>query len=529
MGNERKSGILLHPTSFPSKYGIGDFGKEALSFIDFLVKSKQSLWQILPLGHTSFGDSPYQSFSTFAGNPLLISPDILLEKGFLTDEDIKDIPAFNAHKIDYGKVIEYKNELYKKAFSNFKKSTSKKLKADFKKFCDSNKDWLDDYCMFISIKNYFIKDRKYEYDSDEFKAYRKDNLKFMDENAIKDCYYGAAWNSWPEDIASRTPATLKRWSGILKDYIEFYKFIQFEFFNQWAVVKKYANDNGIQIIGDIPIFVSGDSADVWADSELFTLNAKGFPTEVAGVPPDYFSETGQLWGNPLYKWNVHKKSGFNWWVKRIEYTMKTVDIIRIDHFRGFDSYWSVPYGEKTAVNGKWKPGPGKSLFAAVEKKLGKLPIIAEDLGDLNDEVLKLRDSLGFPGMKVLHFAFSDSPANNYLPHNYQDNNCVVYTGTHDNDTTIGWYNSADETTKDFARRYMNISGDNIAWDLIRLAYSSTANFCIIPVQDVMRLGTDCRMNVPGVGVGNWQFRYSDDMLTEEAAEGLAYLAEIYNR
>lgn len=528
MNNKRKSGILLHPTSFPSSYGIGDLGQSAYNFIDFLVKAKQKIWQILPLGHTSFGDSPYQSFSTFAGNPLLISPDILVKKELLSKKDILDIPEFNQNKVDYGLVINYKTELYKIAYKNFKEKDNKDLKGKFQKFCNENSEWLDDYALFISLKNYFIQKRTNTFETPEYKEYKKENIKNMSENSINDCFYGASWTSWPKDIVQRKSAAINKWTETLKDDIEYYKFLQFEFFSQWIDLKKYANNNEIEIIGDIPIFVASDSADTWANKDLFHLDSNGYPTEVAGVPPDYFSETGQLWGNPLYDWEEHKKTGYSWWIKRIENTLKIVDILRIDHFRGFETYWSIPYGEKTAINGKWKKGPNRQIFDAINQKLGKLPIIAEDLGELTEEVYELRDCLEFPGMKILQFAF-DTSKNDYLPHNYTTDNCLIYTGTHDNDTTIGWYNKLDNDTKDFLRRYLNVSGDDIAWDLIRLAFSSCARYAIIPIQDIMCLDAESRTNIPGKPEGNWQFRYTEDMLLDNMAEGLKYLSELFNR
>jgi 4-alpha-glucanotransferase len=521
----RSCGILLHPTSLPSRYGIGDLGQAAYDFVDYLEKAGQSLWQILPLGHTGFGDSPYQSFSAFAGNPLMISPDRLVKEGLLSDKDIADVPDFNEDRVDFGSVQTYKEGLLKKAYKSFKKTQPDK---EFTAFCRKNGFWIKDYALFMALKNYFIDKRRYEYESDEYKAYYKLNVKKMGENAVKDCYYGACWNSFPEKLKNRDSAEMKKYTTSLKDEVEYYKFIQYIFFKQWGELKAYANDKGIRLIGDIPIFVAADSADTWACRELFHINEKGFPTEVAGVPPDYFSEEGQLWGNPLYNWKIHSETGFEWWIKRVESVLKLVDIVRIDHFRAFESYWSIPYGSVNAVKGKWKKGPGRALFDAIAAKLGSLDIIAEDLGDLNEEVHILRDELGLPGMKILQFAFDDS-ANEYQPHNYTTDNFVVYTGTHDNDTTLGWYKSTSESCRDYARRLMRVSGDDISWDLIRLAISSNAKYCIIPLQDVLCLDSDARMNTPGVADGNWQFRYRDGSLTDESADGLKYLCELYNR
>ncbi len=524
----RASGILVHPTSFPSKYGIGDLGKGAYDFVDFLQKSKQKLWQILPLGPTSFGDSPYQSFSTFAGNPLLISLDILVGEGYLSYDDIGH-NDFSHNIVEYGKVIDYKKSIFKIAFNNFLKSKTKEQDKNYKKFCSDNKQWLDDFALFIALKEYFIKERANTFESKEYKTYKKNNEKMLKESQINDYFYGAMWNTWPEDISMYNKKGVEKWTKILSEEIEYYKFLQYEFYRQWCNIKNYANDRDIKIIGDIPIFVSMDSSDVWANPSLYFLNEKGYPTEVAGVPPDYFSATGQLWGNPLYNWAEHKKTGYKWWIDRIKSTLKSVDIVRIDHFRGFESYWSVPYGEETAINGKWIKGPNEDLFKAIEKELGKLPIIAEDLGLITPEVESLRDAFNFPGMKILQFAFDDAEANEYLPHNFTNVNSVIYSGTHDNDTSIGWYNSTTELEKNNFRKYLNVDGSDVSWNLIRLAFSSVSVFAIAPIQDVMNLDSNSRMNTPGVASGNWQFRYTEDMLKEEMAKGLVYLTELFNR
>lgn len=518
----RKCGILAHPTSFPSKYGIGDisYGK---TFVDFLVEGGQKIWQILPLGHTGFGDSPYQSFSTFAGNPLLISPDILKEEGLLTEDDVANVPDFNKDRVDFANVIGYKYDLYHKAFLSFDAESD-----DFKKYCEDNSYWLDDYSLFMACKNYFIAQRRTTYESPEYKAYYKIASKYLPLDAVKDCFYGGSWNSFPKALRDRKPTAIKEYTELLKIDIDFYKFLQFEFNREWLQLKEYANANDIEIIGDIPIFVAVDSSDTWSHKELFHINSTGFPTKVAGVPPDYFSEFGQLWGNPLYNWKNHKLTNYDWWVRRTESILRLVDIVRIDHFRAFDSYWSIPIGEKTAVNGKWNKGPQTEVFDAIESKLGQLNIIAEDLGDLNEEVIELRDKLGLPGMKILQFAFNNA-TNSYLPHNYEKDNYVVYTGTHDNDTTIGWYSEQSEKNRDYIRRYMNVNGDNINWDLIRLAISSSAKYAIIPVQDILGLGKEARMNTPGVGEGNWQFRFRENSLNEKIAKDLKYLCELFNR
>jgi 4-alpha-glucanotransferase len=549
--NKRAAGVLTHPTSFPSPYGIGDLGKGAYDFIDFLAEAKQKLWQVLPLGPTGFGDSPYQSFSAFAGNPYLISPDELAKEGWLTEEDLTEIPDFDPHSVDYGPVIIYKMNLFKKAYNRFVLSEGEEVPQDaqvakpsgaggaapspssykraFARFCKKNKAWLDDYALFMAIKSHLIESRKNEFETPELKAYAKATKKHLTPDQVNDYYYGAAWSSWPTELANRDAVALKKISILLRDEIELVKFLQYAFFRQWDALKAYANKKGIRIIGDIPIFVAMDSADTWGMPELYHLNGDGWPTAVAGVPPDYFSETGQLWGNPLYDWHKHKEDGYAWWCSRVEAVLSMVDIVRIDHFRGFEAYWAVPAGEKTAVKGKWVKGPGKPLFDSIKKHLGNLPIIAEDLGIITEKVDKLRTGFDLPGMKVLQFAFNPEDESLYLPHLFENSQTVVYSGTHDNDTTLGWYNAATETEKDYLRRYMNVSGEEVSWDLIRLAFSSSGVFAVVPLQDVLSLGTDARMNQPGQATGWWRFRYTADMLNEKYAERLAYLTDLYHR
>lgn len=492
----RYSGLLVHPTSFPGPYGIGDLGQGAYDFIDFLYEAGQTLWQCLPLGPTGFGDSPYQAFSAFAGQPLIISPKLLEKDGLLTRDDLADIPAFNNHSVDYGPVITFKTGLLHKAFDNFTHSEDKALNRAYRRFCRDEKSWLDDYALFMSLK---------------------------------DLHNGKSWHEWDEKYQFMDARTRKAVLTDLSDSLSYYRFIQFIFFRQWHALKAYANKKGIAIIGDIPIFVSPDSADVWANQSLFKLDSKGFPTSVAGVPPDYFSATGQLWGNPLYNWAEHKKTGYAWWIARIRQQLQLCDYLRIDHFRGFEAYWSVPYGEETAINGKWIKGPGASLFRAVEKELGKgLPIFAEDLGVITPQVEKLRDTFGFPGMKVLQFAFNDTSESAFLPYLYPEN-CICYTGTHDNDTTVGWYQTADEKCRDKVRRYMNCDGGSIHWDFIRTALGSTARYAVFPLQDLFGYGSDCRMNTPGVAAGNWAWRYESGKLTPELARSLKIICEVYGR
>ncbi|MCL2461202.1 MAG: 4-alpha-glucanotransferase [Defluviitaleaceae bacterium] len=526
---ERSFGILAHPTSFPGPYGIGDLGGYADTFIEFLKLSGARLWQVLPLGPTSFGDSPYQSFSTFAGNYYLISPDILYARGYLTEDDFSDIPAFPEAEVEYGDVIIFKMKLFRKAFAAFKNETDGERGADYARFCEENSGWLDDYAIFVALKEYFIEARRFAGESEEYLAYRENNKAYLTDNQIDDYYYGAVWNSWPKALASRDAKALAEWSEKLAEQIEFVKFLQYEFFREWNLVKASANSAGISLIGDIPIFVAMDSSDVWAAPGLFLLDENGYPASVAGVPPDYFSEDGQLWGNPLYDWPVHAKSGYAWWISRIGNALKTVDILRIDHFRGFESYWDIPYGERTAINGHWELGPGRDFFDVLKQEMGDLPIIAEDLGIITPEVHALRHYTGLPGMKVLQFAYGSDSANTHLPHNYTDTGSVIYTGTHDNDTTKGWYASAGDEEKDYVRRILNVSGEDINWDFIRQAFASTSVCAVIPLQDVLGLGSEARMNTPGTSAGNWRFRFAEEMVKPEMGEGLRYLAEMFNR
>ena len=494
---ERSSGILFHPTSLPGKYGIGTLGKEAYAFIDFLKKSKQKLWQIFPLGPTGYGDSPYQSFSSFAGNPYLIDFDLLIEAHLLSEEDLKDIFfGDNEEYIDYGAIYNQKYPLLRKAYENFKSSDNNEMKGSLENFKRENSSWLNDYSLYISLKNHFN---------------------------------GLPWNEWAQDIKNREDGAMHHYRSELADDIEYHNFIQFLFFKQWGDVKRYANENGIKIIGDIPIFVAADSSDAWANPEIFLFDKERKPVKVAGVPPDYFSATGQLWGNPLYNWEKLKDTNYSWWVERVRANLSTCDIIRIDHFRGFEAYWAVPYGDDTAINGQWEPGPGIDLFNAIKSQLGELPIIAEDLGLMTQGVIDLREATTFPGMKILGFAFDSGEENDYLPHTYT-RNCVVYTGTHDNDTLVGWFQKAKEEDREFARNYLNSRADEeIHWDAIRGAWSSVACMAISPVQDFLGLGSEARINTPGVASGNWQWRLKHGVLTNELAEKIAKLTKIYSR
>jgi len=491
----RSSGILLHPTSLPGRMGIGDLGEAAYRFVDFLTASRQQLWQIMPLGPTSYGDSPYQALSAFAGNPLLISLERLVDERCLAHWDFDGMPAFPEHAVDFGQVIEFKQRLLRLSFENFKANASDEQKAQLATFDAANHGWLDDYALFA---------------------------------ALKEQHGGAPWQAWPRDIATRQADALARWRTALGETIAYHHYAQFQFFRQWFSLKAYANQHGVRIIGDIPIFVAYDSVDAWAHPELFYFDEASRPTAVAGVPPDYFSPTGQLWGNPLYRWEVMAADGYAWWVERFRMALQTVDVMRLDHFRGFEAYWSIPVGEAMAINGHWVKGPGAELFRAVAKVLGPLPIIAEDLGLITPAVEALRETLGFPGMKVLQFAFSGDPDHAYLPHNY-DHNCAVYTGTHDNDTAVGWFNAAGPEERTAAQRYFNSPCHEIHWELIRLALMSVADKAIFPLQDVLGVAGDGRMNTPGRASGNWGWRYTDDMLTGGVCERLKLLTEVYGR
>lgn len=493
----RTSGILLHPTSLPSPYGIGDLGKAAYDFIDFLEKAGQHLWQILPLTPTGYGNSPYSSFSAFAGQPLLISPEHLEKMGLLEEWELDTAPENNEDLVEYDKVSKWKTQIFKLAFSRFEMKEDKELKKQYRQFVKENTYWLNDYAIYM---------------------------------ACRDMQGQKEWFKWDEKYRKSTQKVKAELKKTLKDEIKYYCFIQFLFYKQWAELKAYANEKGIKIIGDMPLFVSLDSADVWANPKLFQLDSKGYPTKVAGVPPDYFSETGQLWGNPLYNWEVHEKNQFQWWVARVRHQLALSDYLRIDHFRGLESYWAVPAEEETAINGTWVKAPGKALFETIEQELGKgLPIIAEDLGTITPEVIELRDHFGFPGMKILQFAFESEEESSFLPHQFTTTNCVCYTGTHDNNTTRGWYDSASEYSRDKVRRYMNTDANSIHWDFLRTCLGTIADYAIIPMQDILGLGEEGRMNVPGVAENNWAWRYREEDISDGLAEGLKETTKLYGR
>jgi 4-alpha-glucanotransferase len=462
--------------------------------VDALVRARQTWWQVLPLGPTGYGDSPYQCFSAFAGNPYLISPDLLLRDHLLRGDDLTTA-RFPAGHVDYGPVIQFKTRLLARAWENFRAGKAPALRSEFEAFRHQQAAWLDDFALFM---------------------------------ALKDAHGGASWLEWPADLIRRQPAALERARQQLADAVGQHQFRQFLFFRQWGGLRRYAHAAGIRLIGDIPIFVSGDSADVWSNPRLFQLDDRGRPRFVAGVPPDYFSETGQLWGNPLYDWPALKATSYAWWVARLRATLEQVDLIRLDHFRGFEAYWEIPAGMPTAQVGRWVKGPGTDLVEALRRNLGGLPLIAEDLGVITPEVEALRDDFHLPGMRILQFAFGGATESRFLPHNYE-RNTVVYTGTHDNDTTRGWYASIPEGEAHFLRRYIARDCSDVAWDLIRLAWSSVADFAVAPSQDVFDLGTEARMNLPGRPFGNWAWRFTEDLCTPAVLDRLGDLTELYGR
>jgi 4-alpha-glucanotransferase len=497
----RRSGVLLHPTSLPGRFGIGDLGDAAYHFVDFLAAARQSYWQMLPLSPTGYGDSPYQTLSAFAGNPMLISLDKLVEIGHLSGGDLRDMPAFPNDRVDFGPVIQCKIGLLDRAFSNFHARGTDAQRAAFARFCSEQTLWLEDFALFMALK---------------------------ETHALR------PWHEWERELATREKSTLTKARKSLAEEIEKQKYRQWLFTEQWLAVKRYANERGIRIIGDIPIFVSDDSADVWANPDLFHLDKNLRSTVVSGVPPDYFSTEGQLWGHPLYRWDVMAQDGFAWWIARFRAAFAYADVARIDHFRGFYNYWQVPAGAPNAVKGRWLRAPGAELFRAVQAAFGDLTIIAEDLGDFNAEsragVDALQTEFGFPGMKVVQFAFTSGPNDPFLPHSFTRDS-VAYTGTHDNDTAVGWYQvSSTETERDYARKYMRCDGPDIAWDLIRLAWASVANTAMTTAQDLLSLGHDARMNMPStIGPPNWCWRVLPGALDDAVAARLLELTAVYGR
>ncbi|GJQ64446.1 MAG: 4-alpha-glucanotransferase [Melioribacteraceae bacterium] len=494
---ERCAGILLHPTSLPGKYGIGDLGHEAYNFINFMEASGQTRWQVFPLGPTGYGDSPYQCFSAFAGNPNMVSPDFLHRDGLLNDEDIENVPEFDPHNIDFGPLIGYKAELLAKAYKIFAEKGMLDDK-EYKSYCKKNKFWLDDFALFMAAKKY---------------------------------HDGVVWTDWSEDIALRKRGAVKKWNEKLADEINYQKFVQYIFDKQWNDVVDYAHSKGIKIIGDLPIFIAYDSADLWANKDQFTVDKKGKLEKVAGVPPDYFSKTGQLWGNPLYRWKKMEEDGFDWWINRFKKLFEMVDIVRIDHFRGFDAYWEIPGDAETAIDGRWVKAPGNKLFNRIKEVLGEPPIIAEDLGVITQSVVDLRDKFNFPGIKILQFAFGETGDKKFLPHRLVQN-CVVHTGSHDNNTTKGFFDEEKANNSgifEWTQKYLNYHGDNLTNELIRIAYASVADTCIIPMQDMLNLGAEARMNFPGKLGGNWTWRYTWDQVPDYLAGAYNEMCQFYQR
>lgn len=492
MAHLRRSGILLHPTSLPGSDGIGSLGDEAFRFVDFLVSAGQTLWQMLPLGPPGCGNSPYSCFSAFAGNPLLIDLKQVAADGDLDPGELQDFPA--SDRIDFTRVAAYKLPLLRRASQRFFDSADLSRKKDFWRFCDST-FWLHDYALYASLKDHF---------------------------------QGKCWNRWPEKLRKRDRSSCSEYSEKLGIDIGFHKYLQWQFFCQWGRVKRYGNERGILIIGDAPIFVAHDSADVWCNQHIFNLDESGKPVAVAGVPPDYFSATGQRWGNPLYRWDVLAADNYGWWTARIRSDLALFDILRIDHFRGFEAYWAIPANEKTAVRGSWVKGPGYALFETLKTEIGYLPLIAEDLGIITPEVELLRDSCGFPGMRILQFAFDSGADNSYLPHNHIPQS-AVYTGTHDNDTTSGWFASLDEDRKRRVCDYLRSTEEEIVSTMIRTALSSVAKFAIIPMQDILKLPASGRMNIPGVADNNWGWRLFPGYAENSNHDELKKLSVLYNR
>ncbi len=506
----RSAGILLHPTSLPGAYGIGELGQEALRFCSYLYDSGIRIWQVLPLNPTGYGDSPYQALSAFAGNPLLISLEMLIAEGWLDHDALQSRPSFPPNRADFSTVIPWKFSLLRKAASKFFECAMSEAIADYGKFVEENRGWLDDYALFM---------------------------------AAKDAHQGKVWTEWDADLAARDDSALARWKETLSSEIAAYKFWQFEFFRQWHAIRQECERRGIRIMGDIPIYAAHDSADVWAHPEMFWLDEKGSPLKVSGVPPDYFSATGQLWGNPLYRWDAMKEDGYNWWIERVRASLKMFDMVRLDHFRGFEAYWEIPAGEPTAMHGKWVKGPGAELFQVLTDKLGPLPIVAENLGVITSEVEAIRIQFGYPGMAILQFAFSTDPqAPTFRPHNYEQQ-LVAYTGGHDNDTMFGWWRSGvaqstrtqADVKKEYAdaQNYLGVSAaqldHEVNWIFIREVMKSVANTVLFPMQDVLGLGSEARMNTPGTLGGNWTWRLGDGDLRKEDQCRLKLFTEIYDR
>lgn len=478
MMNKRSSGILLHPTSLPGPFGAGDLGANAYLFVDWLAAAGQSFWQVLPLGEIGPGNSPYMSSSAFAGNVLMIDLNELAHQGWLDAHALVPHPEFRAERVNFALQAPFRLEHLRHAAQRFFAAGSDAMRRAYDDFCVAEGEWLNDYARFMTIA--------------EQQEWRN-------------------WNLWPQQLACREIQAMELLDAVFADKINFWKFCQWCFTRQWLQLKSYANQHGVKLIGDVPIFVAYQSADVWAHRDLFELDEAGNPTVVAGVPPDYFSETGQLWGNPLYRWDVHQSTNYAWWIRRLRFALANFDQVRIDHFRGFADYWEVPAGETTAINGRWMPGPGALLFEAFARAFPDLPIIAEDLGVITEEVADLRDKFALPGMRILQFAFAEDRSNHFLPHNYVANT-VAYTGTHDNDTTTGWWSNASEREREFARAYFGSVEPDVPWEMMRALSDSVANTVIFPMQDVLCLSGEHRMNYPGRAEGNWEWRFSWDQV-----------------
>jgi 4-alpha-glucanotransferase len=495
MITQRASGILLHPTSLPGPFGAGDLGADAYKFVDWLKAAGQTYWQVLPLGEIGPGNSPYMSSSAFAGSILLIDLVELAEHGWLNDDDLIPLPEFNADRANYELTKPFRIERLRRAAKRFFAQPNQKLHQAFVEFCELEQEWLHDYALFMAIAK-------------------------QEE--------GREWSHWPHELVLREPLALRKVAIDCADEIAFWKFCQWGFARQWSNLKRYANERGVLIIGDVPIFVALQSADVWAHQTLFELNENGQPLVVAGVPPDYFSETGQLWGNPLYRWDAHEKTGYKWWIYRLKKALQLADLVRIDHFRGFASYWEVPTDAPNAIHGKWMPGPSEKLFKAFENAFPNLPIIAEDLGMITPDVIELRDQFQLPGMRVLQFAFGEDESNHFLPHHYIPNS-VAYTGTHDNDTSVGWWNSLPDHQKSFVQQYLSCDGHNIQWEMMRALSNSKANTVIYPMQDVFGLPNTCRMNYPGLPEGNWEWRFTWGQIQHAQADAMLRMSVDHHR
>ncbi len=497
----RASGVLLHPTSLPGPYGIGDLGPSAYQFVDFLAAAAQTYWQILPLGPVGAGNSPYQCYSAFAGNPLLISPRLLVDEGLLPDDALDGAPSFPVDHVDYEAVAVYKQRLLAEAHAHYRLRGTPALRRAMDDFVAAHRAWLEPFALYM---------------------------------ALKDAHEGRPWTEWEPDIAAREPEAVAVWRSRLQEDVSCHCYSQYLFFHQWRRLKDYAAGKGIRVIGDAPIFVAHESADCWAAPELFWLRPDGRPSFVAGVPPDYFSATGQLWGNALYRWDVLTADGYRWWIERLRLLLATVDLLRLDHFRGFAGFWAIPGDAPTAETGHWEPGPGVPFFAAIQQALGRLPLIAEDLGVITPDVVRMRERFGFPGMRVLQFAFDafeEGAGNPHLPHNHVRNS-IVYTGTHDNDTTAGWYAGLPPRRRRYVRAYARSTRtgpDAVAWDLVRMAQASVAQIAVAPLQDLLGLGNMARMNLPGTPAGNWQWRFAAEALTEDLATRLAHLTRLFGR